>query len=284
MATPLTLTRADVAAWADLFPAVPAGLERVVMHWSGGLPQPNAIGRRAYHALITGPHGWVERGTYDLKANVAPLARNYAQHVGGLNTGSAGVSWCGMRGSNADAGTLGPYPITATQMHRGLAFAAFLAARHGLNPADPAHLFTHREAWEIHRVRGTQNDTKLDWVVIPHDPTLRGWRDCGIWMRHTAATYAAQLALLTAAPKPLPPRPAPSVAPVRTWVRTRTALRVRPEPSTRRAPLASLPAGALVVVDAATRDGESVSGNRTWYRDLDGRWIWSGGTDRPTLT
>lgn len=282
----LTITRADVEAWSDLFPAADLTgdrpLARIILHWSGALPQPNAIDRRAYHALITGPHGWVERGTHPIRANLAADLTNYAMHTGGFNTGSAGVSWCGMAGSDAARGVLGPYPITAPQMHRGLAFVAWLAAQAGLDVTDPAHVFTHREAWERHGVKGARNHTKPDWIVIPHDPALRGWRDCGIWMRHTAATYAAQLALLAAPTRTPTPRPAP-VTPMRTWVRTTSALRARPDASTRRAPLAVLPAGALVVIDAATHSGENVAGNRTWYRDLDGRWLWAGATDRPTL-
>lgn len=284
----ITLTPADVAAWAALFPDVPRGLERIVMHWSGGTGTPNAVDRRAYHALVTGPHGWVVRGEYPLSANVPPLAKNYAMHVGGRNTGSAGVSWCGMRGSNALAGVMGPHPITGTQLHRGLAFTAHLCTALGLDVADPAHVFTHREAWELHKVRGRENHTKPDWIVLPSEPGVRGWAACGEWMRATAAAYRTQLALLNAPAKPLPPREVLTITPRRTWATTTTTVRVRPSPDTRRPPLAVLPPRTRVVADAYTETGEAVTSragpDRRWIRLADPiggstGWLWAGASD-----
>ena len=72
----------------------------------------------------------------------------------------------------------------------------------------------------------------------------------------------------------------PVVTPLRSWVRTTSAVRVRPSPGTRQPPLAALPAGERVVVDGVAT-GENVQGNARWYRTIDGGWLWAGATDQP---
>jgi len=275
----ITLTQADLDAWSRLVPrraTLPMALRRIVLHWSGGAHKPNSVDRAAYHFLVTGPDGWVERGDHPLEANLrTPLAGGpYAAHTGGLNTASAGVSWCGMRDSDVERGKMGPSPITEAQLHRGLAFVAYLALEMGLDPSNSGHVHTHREAWEIHGVKGTTNHTKPDFIILPPYPTVTGWRACGEWMRRTAALYAGQIRTLRS-------DPGATVRPLRTWVIvTSDSLHLRRTPGTGEMPAGVALRGQRVIVDGVT-EGQVVSGNGVWYRTPEGHWVWAGGTDTP---
>ena len=65
-------------------------------------------------------------------------------------------------------------------------------------------------------------------------------------------------------------------------LRARTRLNVRHGAPTTSAPVArTLEAGAELVVEGWTSNGQSVSANGHWYRDRDGNYMWAGATDRP---
>lgn len=272
----ITLTRADLDAWRPLVPplaSLPSPPRGIVFHWTGGTYRPNEdFDRRSYHLLATGPDGWIEPGRYPIAANMAPRSTPYAAHTGDFNTGRIGLSWCGMAKSDVGRGVMGPYPITEVQLHRGLAFSAFLAHEMRLDVNNPAHACTHREVWEIHGVKGTQNHQKPDWIVLPPYPYVKGWKACGEWMRRVAGEYAAQVRALTATV---------DMTPIRTWaVVASGAVNARREPNTSRSPVRVIPQGERIIVDAVA-EGQNVSGNATWYHTVDGLWVWAGGTDQP---
>jgi len=57
-------------------------------------------------------------------------------------------------------------------------------------------VFTHYEAWTLHRVRGATNPTKWDIIQsIPHRPDL-GPDDVGTWLREQIARRLDRLRAL----------------------------------------------------------------------------------------
>ena len=53
------------------------------------------------------------------------------------------------------------------------------------------------------------------------------------------------------------------------------------QPSTRAALVRTIPVGTALQMAGFTTEGELVSGNRNWYKDASGNYLWAGTTDRP---
>lgn len=173
------LEHAHLIPTLDELPAAP---KRAVLHWTGGGPKANAIDRKHYHFLFEQPTGNLVQGDHSVAANMKSLSSRdaYAGHTGGFNSFSAGFSFCGMRGS-APWKTFGPEPLEQEQVFNGLTFVGLCLWAWGLDPLRSAHLFTHMEAWTLHKVRGKMNDQKFDigmlsWLDLKPDavgPYLR---------------------------------------------------------------------------------------------------------------
>src|SRR5690606_18192107 len=110
----------------------------------------------------------VVRGIHPVTANMRSLTAKdqYAAHTGGFNSHSVGFSFAGMANS-APGRRFGPYPLTESQVKNGLAFVALCLMLWQLDPLNPAHLFTHYEAWTIHQVKGQMNHRKWDITELP---------------------------------------------------------------------------------------------------------------------
>lgn len=54
-------------------------------------------------------------------------------------------------------------------------------------------------------------------------------------------------------------------------------LNMRNSPDTRSAAVQVLPGGSVVNIVARTTNGEPINNNSVWYKDDNGRWLWSGG-------
>ena len=150
--------------------ALPAYPRRIILHWSGGGPNPSAEDLRAYHYCVS-QSGEVFMGV--------PVERNmrqipvtdprsaYAAHTARLNSYSVGVALCGMRDAKPD-GTLGPYPITRDQTYAAMAFVAELCDAWSL-PVSSSTVFTH---WEAEHLHGVKQAGKFDITVIPWLPRM----------------------------------------------------------------------------------------------------------------
>lgn len=188
----MIVTDAMIAAWSPLVPRVrdlPAAPQRLVIHWTGGGPDPSAYERTRYHYLVTQPTGYVVPGV-PVALNMRRISRaaRYAAHTGGMNSFSVGLAFCGMLGAGRGR-RFGRYPLAEHQVRRGLAFVAFACRLWGLDPANPAHLFTHHEAWTLHRVKGAANDAKWDVNELAFAPELAP-DQVGDWLRaECRATY-----------------------------------------------------------------------------------------------
>jgi hypothetical protein len=195
---------------------LPARPRRIILHWTGGGSRANSVDRKAYHYVVE-HDGNVVQGVHPVAHNMRSLSDdNYAHHTGGLNSFSVGVSFAGMKGSESAANP-GPAPLKPGQVLAGLRFVAECCDAWELDPLDSDHVFHHREAWELHGVKGTQNHKKKDITFLPFKPEL-GFSETGPWLRRK---IAEALAGGGGGPEPLDePLPVPVPAPgERRWSR-----------------------------------------------------------------
>ncbi len=103
---------------AQIIPASwmpPANAKRMVLHWTAGTHTVSSVDRRHYHFIID-VHGAVFRGDLTIADNNSTSDKRYAAHTRSLNTGSIGISVCGMAGAKERPFSGGRWPITAKQM------------------------------------------------------------------------------------------------------------------------------------------------------------------------
>lgn len=146
--------------------ALPARPKRIILHWTAGGPQPNAVDRQSYHYLIS-QDGRAFPGV-DVAANMRTVssAKPYAAHTRGWNSYSVGVAFCGMH--RAMPSNFGPHPITRDQVMIGCYFVGKLCREWDL-PVRPHTVFTHSEADWRH---GMKQTGKWDIDVLPWAPQL----------------------------------------------------------------------------------------------------------------
>lgn len=171
---------------------LPAAPRRVILHWTGGWPTANAVDLKHYHR-VTEQSGRTVVGVHSIASNMRDTSRGgaYAQHTGGFNSFSIGAAVAGMWNASPPK-NWGPHPITAFQVDAWLHDVAAMCLEYRLDPSDPAHLFTHAEAWRLHRVKGKQNHQKTDLLYLPFRPDLKP-DDVGPWLRSETARHLTQL-------------------------------------------------------------------------------------------
>ena len=184
------------------------GIERMVLHWTADdrdIENPEA-GRRyvrpsellRYHILVEHDEG-PTASPVDDEINVlagVPIERNagkvsgpaahqavsgYAAHVRGFNSGSLGLSLCGMRGAvdyrpGGDVDP-GPSPITTRQVEVLITLAVQFLVIWGYEPTED-RIFTHWEAGALH---GRPQGSRWDIGWIPGHVFTQ--RDVGPWIR-----------------------------------------------------------------------------------------------------
>lgn len=107
----------------ELWLPKPANVQRVILHWSGGGPKATLLDRSHYH-FCANADGTIIRG---LRA-----PGQYLQHTRNLNTGSVGLSLCGMGGA-VEGKSFGKWPLTSVQVERACEAAAQVLKRYGLS-------------------------------------------------------------------------------------------------------------------------------------------------------
>jgi hypothetical protein len=167
---------------------LPAAPRRIIWHWTGGGSRANDTDKRAYHYIVE-HDGTVVAGDIPVAANMQRLWNGvrYARHTGGMNSFSVGIAFAGMKDSRS-AQRPGPSPLNESQVRAGLRFTAACCVVWNLDPLNPAHCFCHREAWELHGVKGEQNDTKPDITYLPFLSSL-GSLETREWLRRTTAEF-----------------------------------------------------------------------------------------------
>lgn len=177
-----------VQEWRNIIPRLedlPHAPKRIILHWTGGTYEPNDIEREHYHYLVDGEAA-IHVGRYSVADNMRRLkpGDSYAAHTRGFNSFSVGVAFCGMRGATPNR-NFGPYPLKREQVERGLEFVALALWTWGLNPLNPAHLFTHYEAEVLHGVDQLpvgEGTWKWDITELEFEPDLEP-HEVGDWIR-----------------------------------------------------------------------------------------------------
>ncbi|HEV2132177.1 MAG TPA: N-acetylmuramoyl-L-alanine amidase, partial [Longimicrobiaceae bacterium] len=166
---------------------LPATPRRIIWHWTGGGSRANDVDRKHYHWIIE-QDGTIVTGRFLVASNMQRVwGSEYAQHTGGMNSFSVGISFAGMKDCGS-AQRPGPCPLNENQVLAGLRFTAACCVAWSLDPLNPAHCFHHREAWELHGIKGTHNHQKFDITFLPFLPQLKP-NETGPWLRQKTAEF-----------------------------------------------------------------------------------------------
>lgn len=123
-------------------------MKRIIIHWTAGTGQPNQTEFQHYHYLVN-KDGVVVEGKYKPRDNENCTDGVYAQHTGGGNTGSIGISLCGMNGFIAGRPSSTKYPLTAIQCEACWKKVAELCKTYGIQ-VTPDTVMTHYEFGQKH--------------------------------------------------------------------------------------------------------------------------------------
>lgn len=137
-------------------------MKRIIIHWTAGTNQPCNTDYEHYHFLINGD-GVVVKGKYSPEDNLNCNDGKYAQHTGGGNTGSIGVSMCGMYGFKS-AKDVGKYPLTKKQIEAMFKLVAELCKKYRL-PINDNTVLTHYEFGK--KNPHTTSAGKIDIIYLP---------------------------------------------------------------------------------------------------------------------
>jgi N-acetyl-anhydromuramyl-L-alanine amidase AmpD len=142
-------------------------MKRIILHWTAGTNQPCTTDYEHYHYLVSGD-GVVVKGKYAPEDNENVNDGVYAQHTGGGNTGSIGVSMCGMYGFK-NKNSIGNYPLTAVQCERTFKLIAELAKKYNIAITSDT-VMTHYEFGK--KNPKTSSYGKIDIIYLPSYPTI----------------------------------------------------------------------------------------------------------------
>ncbi|MGK6313737.1 peptidoglycan recognition protein family protein [Neorhizobium sp. DT-125] len=156
-----------------------AKISRIIFHWTAGQNKASDLDRDHYHILIEGD-GKLVRGKPSIALNSEPKAKaGYAAHTLNCNTGSIGVSLCGMAGAVESPFNPGKQPITRDQWTILAAVLAELCARYSI-PVDRKTVLSHAEVQPTLKI--TQKG-KWDISRLPFDTSIQGALAIGDHMR-----------------------------------------------------------------------------------------------------
>ena len=142
-------------------------MNRIVIHWTAGGHQPNREDYQDYHFIIN-KDGLVFEGKYKPEDNLNCTDGKYAAHTGGGNTGSIGVSMCGMLGFK-NRNNIGNYPLTKKQVESCFSYVAKLCKKYKIQ-ITPHTVFTHYEFGK--RNPNTTSKGKIDIIYLPPYPNV----------------------------------------------------------------------------------------------------------------
>jgi len=159
-----------------------AKISRIIVHWTAGGNKAGDVDRAHYHVLIEGD-GNLVRGVPTIDLNSEPRAKaGYAAHTLNCNTGSIGVSLCGMAGANEIPFRPGNSPLTKKQWDTLAQVIAQLCRRYGI-AVEPKTVLTHAE---VQKTLGIKQRGKWDIARLPFDSSVIGAPAVGAQMREKA--------------------------------------------------------------------------------------------------
>jgi len=159
-------------------------MKRIIIHWTAGYAVPTTHEKECYHFLID-TLGKTHLGKFKPEANLICRTGLYAQHTGGGNTGSIGVSMCAMAGFK-DSRNIGKCPITKVQFEATMKLCATLAKKYNIE-ITPENIMTHYEFGKDHP--DTTSHGKIDIIFLPPFSWI-GKDDVGAFIRSKIRWYA----------------------------------------------------------------------------------------------
>lgn len=158
-------------------------MKRIIIHWTGGIGSPNEHEKKCYHYLIDAK-GEIHDGFFKPEDNENCYDGKYAQHTGGGNTGSIGVSLCGMLNYH-NRNNVGDYPLTAVQCESAFDFVSKLCKKYNIK-ISPQTVLTHYEFGKKHPE--TASFGKPDINYLPPYPWVEAY-DIGSFIRNKVRWY-----------------------------------------------------------------------------------------------
>ena len=137
-------------------------MKRIIVHWTAGGSVPTSYEKERYHYLIDSL-GKIHLGKFKPEANLNCREGMYAEHTGCGNTGSIGVSMCGMADFK-NKNDMGGFPITKTQFEATMKLCAELAKKYGII-ITPDTVMTHYEFGQ--KNPKTTSYGKIDIIFLP---------------------------------------------------------------------------------------------------------------------
>lgn len=152
-------------------------MSRIIIHWTAGTWSVNSLDKEHYHIIIDGD-GIVHKGDRAIKDNEIISGTNYAAHTKGTNTGSIGVSLCGMAG--ATESNFGKFPIKKEQLDVLISVLKELK-KHYKIPVTDRTILSHAE---VQTNLGIRQNGKWDISVFPWDANnYNTAKKCGDFIR-----------------------------------------------------------------------------------------------------
>lgn len=158
-------------------------MKRIIIHWTAGGYVPTSYEKERYHYLIDSI-GKIYQGRFKPEANLNCIEGMYAAHTGGGNTGSIGVSMCGMADFK-NKNDQGSFPLTKIQFEATMKLCAELAKKYKI-AIDPDTVMTHFEFGQQHPK--TTSYGKIDIIFIPSYPWISK-DDIGSFIRSKIRWY-----------------------------------------------------------------------------------------------
>lgn len=137
--------------------------QRIITHWTAGKDTVSGVDLDHYHYMIDGELKII-KGRKSIADNASTQDGVYAAHTKDLNTGSIGITVCGMRDAQPN-GDFGDYPMTKDQWVTMADLAAALCLIFDL-PITERTVLGHGE---VERIYGVRQRGKWDPMVLPWD-------------------------------------------------------------------------------------------------------------------
>lgn len=145
------------SAWLDTTP-----MKHIVFHWTAGTNFPNVLDLQHYHFLID-KNSVITRAVPIARNSAKGLQPKYAAHTLGFNTGSIGISLCGMASAIESPFDAGSYPINEAQLMKAIEIGKELASVYKI-PITPKTTLSHAE---VQKNLGITQRGKWDIAVFP---------------------------------------------------------------------------------------------------------------------
>lgn len=163
-------------------------MNRIILHWTAGTNQPCSTDYEHYHYLIN-KDGVIVKGKFAPEDNLNCNDGKYAQHCGGGNTGSIGVSMCGMYvPKNTDIKDT-KFPLTKIQCEAAFKLIAELCKKYNIK-ITPQTVLTHYEFGQAHPK--TSSYGKIDIVYLHAYPDITK-NEMGNFIRSKVRWYFSKL-------------------------------------------------------------------------------------------